>query len=114
MPPTAAMADGAAGLGRLPGLGLRASLVAPALDLVLRLRLLLGLPLHVRGIVGTALGERYDVIHHIARPSVRIARFLHESFLGRFTSLDAPMLVAPLRWSAALKWTLRDGRNGKQ
>src|SRR6266566_821359 len=53
-------------------------MASDALDLVLRLRLLVGLPLHVAWIISAAAGERLDVIDDISRSAVWETRLRHE------------------------------------
>src|SRR5439155_19976695 len=61
----------------------------PPLHFVLRLRPPRRMPLHVAGRVGTAAGERHDVIDHVAGPAVRMTAPPHEIVLRRLTAMDA-------------------------
>jgi hypothetical protein len=76
---------------RCPG----ASLPAPAsLDSILRLRLRGRLPLHVARRVRPATGERYNVVHDVAWPAVRMAGLPLEVSLRLGAPLDSPVRIA--------------------
>ena len=64
-----------------------------AFDLVLRLRRGDGLPLHVARHIGTAAGERLDVIDHVARTTMWIPGLPRERMSSRFAPLDSPAIV---------------------
>src|SRR5262249_40539575 len=59
---------------------------------IFNLRLLHGLPLHIRGIINTATFERNDVINDVAFPASWIARAPHEVCTCRRASLILPLL----------------------
>ncbi len=61
----------------------------PPLHPILCLRLPRRLPLHVARGVGTAAGERHDVIHDVTRPAVRVPAPPHEIVLRRLAAMNA-------------------------
>src|SRR6266536_1966857 len=55
---------------------------------ILRPRRRHGLPLHVEGRIGTATGERSNVIDHVAGPAVRVAGLPHKLSARMWTAPD--------------------------
>src|SRR5689334_11704064 len=66
----------------------------PKLDLVLGLGRFNRLPLHVARAVCSASREGHDMVYHVARATIRVARFLHELVLRSFTAFDSALFVA--------------------
>src|SRR5882762_3948829 len=79
-----------------------------ALDLIFRPCLSDRLPLHVRGHILPALGQRSNVIDDVPGAAIRIAALLHEVALRYFAALDLPVRVA----RAALTFRRRRFRIG--
>src|ERR1051325_650482 len=60
-----------------------------ALDLVLGLRFLSGLPLHVARRVRATTGKRHSVVYHVPGPAVWMPGLSHNLVLGGFAAFDA-------------------------
>src|SRR5437773_6222175 len=69
----------------------------PPLDPILCLPLPRRLPLHVAGRVGTAAGERHDVIDHVTGPAVRMTGLPHEIVFRRLTAVNARVRTSSIR-----------------